>query len=432
MKKKLSIMIVVLITVFGFIPFINVYAEGEDYTMPIESRLKTEFASSSVVYLGEISVDGETQLKWIYSPDILNRRFVLGNLKANLSNTDFFDLVTVPDADSETRGLTVSTEHQSEMDTNWISASYVAQKYFTGTVGTEENGPVNNSDGHNGFLTELSVSTETSIEEIDGVQTKVNTFITYVEETKINYTKVEVTTPQIITHTVSFDANNDTDVTTQSVVSGSKVTRPSNPIKEGYEFMYWLSDTGVNIDDDITADTTFTAQWIKKFNIKQGADQTFSLESDKDIIIVADGDYDEFDGFSLFSDNHLPIDMDDLTEGKDYTIEEGSTKLTLKNSFLKTLEDDKYYVEFYFYNPTTYGDGYTDTTLLIKSANEPIAEPTIESVTEETSTTPTSNITTTTINNPKTGDNISFYFLILGFSAIALVGLGYKSKRKDN
>ena len=43
------------------------------------------------------------------------------------------------------------------------------------------------------------------------------------------------------THTITFDPNNGSSVTTQQVVNGSAVTQPSNPSKPHYTFVYWYA-----------------------------------------------------------------------------------------------------------------------------------------------------------------------------------------------
>lgn len=415
MKKK--ILMVMAIAILSFIPFANVYAEGQTGQTEIVQRTNIVLEKESTVYAGEIFVDGQSQMRWLYSPNISNTKNAFGNLKAKLYETSFFDLVPELDDNSEINGLSVSSDHQSEMNSNWTSASYVANQYFTGNISSETNEPLNCNDGYNKFLTVRSIDSNITFEIIEGVLTKVHTLNFYDEETTINYTKVDITTTPSPTYTVIFDANGGTPTTTQSVEEGSKATIPADPTRDGYEFAYWTSNTGINVSDDITSDTTFTAEWIRKFNIIEGPDQIFYWESGKDITIVSDGPFDEFDGFALFSDNNQAIYMDDLTEGKDYALEEGSTKLTLKNSFLKSLEADKYYVEFYYNNPDTYGEGYTNTTLLINEGNE--------TVTPE----PTSSKTTDKINNPQTGDNILFYISILGLSIIGLAGTGLYVKK---
>lgn len=231
----------------------------------------------------------------------------------------------------------------------------------------------------------------------------------------ISYNLVTVTKGSGSTHTVTFDAAGGSTVPSQTVADGETAVEPENPTKDGYEFMYWLGNGNTYIFDPITADTTFVAQWIRRFNITSGKEQTFYLESDKDIVIVSDGPLDEFDDFAIYGENNPAIFMDDLESGKDYALENGSTKLTLKNSFLKTLAEDLYYVEFYYYNNATYGDGYTDTTLQVKAGADP--NPTSTVVNNGTTGT---TATATKLENPPTADNMKVYFTMFVLSAIVL------------
>jgi uncharacterized repeat protein (TIGR02543 family) len=69
-------------------------------------------------------------------------------------------------------------------------------------------------------------------------------------------------------YTVTFDVDGGSAVSSQRVVSGGKVARPSpDPAKSGYTFANWYKDAGKqtvwNFDaDTVTADTTIYAKWV--------------------------------------------------------------------------------------------------------------------------------------------------------------------------
>jgi hypothetical protein len=69
------------------------------------------------------------------------------------------------------------------------------------------------------------------------------------------------------TFTVTFNANNETGNTTQTITEGSKATKPENPAKGGWSFEYWF-DVATNIEWDfntaVTSDITLKAKWIIK------------------------------------------------------------------------------------------------------------------------------------------------------------------------
>ena len=218
MKKKfLSLFMVIAITIFNFVPFVNVHAEG-GIGQTGTSIVKTdELQKESTVYAGEIFVDGSSQMQWLYSSDISNLIPVFENLKTSLNGTTFADLVPTLDENTDNNGLAVSSSHQSDMNNSWTSANYVANQFYTGTIGTETNGNLydnnttykNNIDtsysSHQGevdnpidfskrVLSTLSVASDSEIVSIEGVPTRVITITFNLEATTVIYTSVNVTT----------------------------------------------------------------------------------------------------------------------------------------------------------------------------------------------------------------------------------------------
>lgn len=68
------------------------------------------------------------------------------------------------------------------------------------------------------------------------------------------------------TYTVSFNTNGGSIVTSQTVQSGQKATRPQDPTREGFTFDDWYADTlfttKFNFDDPIVGQTTIYAKWV--------------------------------------------------------------------------------------------------------------------------------------------------------------------------
>lgn len=235
-----------------------------------------------------------------------------------------------------------------------------------------------------------------------------NTGTTNNTEFQVTYdgTKLSGTIVESATYTVTFDSNGGSAVASQTVVAGNKVTIPKNPTRDGYDFVFWSSTAG-DINSPITANTTFTAVWLKRFEVLTGDKSTFYLESDKDLVIKVDAPLEDLEDVSVFdrSTDHLVS----MTEGTDYTLEEGSTILTLKNSFLKSLAVGAYDINFY-YNNASYGGATAYVLLNVKEGSEPIEE-------ETSPDTPVEE------KNPNTLDNISLYIMMLGLSVIGLVGI---------
>lgn len=67
--------------------------------------------------------------------------------------------------------------------------------------------------------------------------------------------------------TVIFDSNGGSAVTTQNLTAGDLVTEPADPVRTGYTFDGWYSDTSLTLawdfeDDTVTGNMTLYAKWI--------------------------------------------------------------------------------------------------------------------------------------------------------------------------
>ena len=64
--------------------------------------------------------------------------------------------------------------------------------------------------------------------------------------------------------TVTFNNDDNTEITTQTVEDGGKATKPNNPTKEGYKFVEWVYDHApYNFDTPVTQNITLTARYEK-------------------------------------------------------------------------------------------------------------------------------------------------------------------------
>lgn len=68
------------------------------------------------------------------------------------------------------------------------------------------------------------------------------------------------------TYTITFDAQNNTTPTTQTVVEGELLQEPENPTKEGYKFAGWYLDAECtnkyNFDNKVIEPFTLYAKWV--------------------------------------------------------------------------------------------------------------------------------------------------------------------------
>ena len=83
-------------------------------------------------------------------------------------------------------------------------------------------------------------------------------------------TKPSTTTPtqqSTKKYTVTFDSNGGSLVSSQTVVSGKKATKPTDPTKENFTFVEWtLNGETYNFDSAVTSNITLVASW--KENVK--------------------------------------------------------------------------------------------------------------------------------------------------------------------
>ena len=255
MKNKIfSLFVVIAITIFTFIPTVSAIPATKVSTIDSEATL----------YVGEIFVDGVSQMKYLYSSNLSNVGEIYDDLRAALP-TGFSDLV--PTTLLDHRGLAVSSSHQDDMSSDWSSASYVANQYYAsvGTIGTETN--INMYEKDLGFKNHVDNQSYPNI-ELDNRLFSLNDLITQgslyyhycLDATTVIYTSVNVTS----THTVTFKDYDGTVLKTQNNVEhGSSAVAPSNPIRTGYTFKGW--DKAFT---NITADTEVTAQYdINKYTV---------------------------------------------------------------------------------------------------------------------------------------------------------------------
>lgn len=136
-KKSISLLLIFTILMAIFMPTIVHAGEIGKTSTVVETN--DELKKESTVYAGEVFVNGESQIQWLYSNDISNRPTVFDNLKSNLNGTIFYNLVPTLTEATDQNGLAVSSAYQSDMNSNWINTSYVANQYYTCTLGTETN-----------------------------------------------------------------------------------------------------------------------------------------------------------------------------------------------------------------------------------------------------------------------------------------------------
>lgn len=78
-----------------------------------------------------------------------------------------------------------------------------------------------------------------------------------------------------ISYSVTFDSNGGSSVSNQIVKDGESITKPSDPTKEGYKFLYWELD-GEEYDFviELTKNITLIAKWEKVETAPVGGNDT--------------------------------------------------------------------------------------------------------------------------------------------------------------
>lgn len=152
----------------------------------------------------------------------------------------------------------------------------------------------------------------------------------------------------------------------------------------------------------------------KKYKVIEGADATYTINKDGNLIMRADSKYKNFKG----------IEIDGKTvDSKNYTAWSGSTYVKFKKDFVNTLSVGKHTVKFKF------TDGYATTSLTIAKKDNSDTKNPSDNKKPDTNTNTSgngTNNTTTTANTqvkaPKTGDTFQ-PILWAGILCVSVAGM---------
>ncbi len=83
----------------------------------------------------------------------------------------------------------------------------------------------------------------------------------------------------IVSYTITFNTNGGSIVNNQNVLEGEKITKPSDPTKEGYTFDYWTyQDVEFDFNTSVKSNMTLTAKWTE--SKKEEKEFTITFDSD--------------------------------------------------------------------------------------------------------------------------------------------------------
>lgn len=159
------------------------------------------------------------------------------------------------------------------------------------------------------------------------------------------------------------------------------------------------------VETDLTM--TPTAAGASDYKIIEGANGTWTQNSDGTLVFRANGDFDKFTGVKVDGT---------LIDAKNYTVVSGSTVITLKADYLKTLSVGTHKIA------VVYTDGECSANFEVKQTTQTEGD-------KPDTTTPTGGKDTT---NPQTGDNsnLLLWVALLFVSGAGVIGATVYSKKK--
>ena len=227
---------------------------------------------------------------------------------------------------------------------------------------------------------------------------------TVIEELGHNWDEGTITTPKTCT----------TDgVKTYTCTRDNSHTR-TETIPAGHEWGEWVVTKEATVDEEgsktrtCTLDSSHTeTEEIAKlpYEIVSGDNQVLEAEENEDLVIKANGSLEKF--VKLLVDG---VEVDE----SNYTLESGSTIVTLKSAFLNTLSSGNHTVTF------VYNDGAVDANFKVASANTTTDTTTGGDTTATETTTDDSTSDVKSSSNPGTGDKIMMWVSIIAISTLGL------------
>ena len=170
----------------------------------------------------------------------------------------------------------------------------------------------------------------------------------------------------------------------------------------------------------------FTFQYVKEevspkeYKFTEGANQTYTIDESKNATFRIDADY------SLFT-NKVYVD-NKLVDSTNYDSKSGSTVITLKDEYLKTLSVGEHTLKVAF---SDNGEAITKFTIKEKQQNTNIEDNKNEQKQENNNLTNNDVQKENTIANPKTGDNVIVYFAMFSIALLGIITLAIVNvKRK--
>ena len=296
----------------------------------------------------------------------------------------------------------------------------------------------------------------TGYELIDATYNEENNTITFETNSFSNYVVVSKTLTDTTKYTVTFNSNGGSEVESKEVTSGTSVSEPTAPTKEGYTFDGWYEDvtssTRFDFNTPITNNVTLYAKWVEKEENNNDETEKYTVPDENGNSISFTEEKDREFTFTII--NYLSFTDEQLEEAgipkemynqvletlknvtKDYgtllafyeievinddgfQVHESQSKFNIK---IKMTDEMKKYNTFKIINVDMDDQGNisTENPINLKVEGDYLVG-TLEHLSNYALTgsyvAPSNNSTT---NNPQTGDNIYMWFGMLFVSILGL------------
>ena len=123
-----------------------------------------------------------------------------------------------------------------------------------------------------------------------------------------------------ILHKVSFETNGGNIIDPLDIMDGEKLLKPTDPIKEGYNFMGWYKDSaitqGYDFNTAITADLKLYAAWEEKLTEYQVTLNWEYASKDEELISFLEDFYKWLGSKNIIDTNEMSFPV---FSGKDKT-----------------------------------------------------------------------------------------------------------------
>ena len=227
---------------------------------------------------------------------------------------------------------------------------------------------------------------------------------------------------EINKYTVTFNENGHGTApeSIENAEYNTKIVKPLDPSEDKFEFNGWYKEETCtskwDFDNDVVTDNiTLYAKW--NYQIIEGKDLEINIDNESDVVFISSADYNKFfDGANIITSCGVKVDGS-FIDSSNYTHEPSSTKITLKSTYLSTLDIGEHVLSIVSL------DGHADTSLTITKSPIPTPTPTPDPTPEYVI--------------PKTGVDGAYSnnHSLLKVSSLSLLAIGTYiaiKKKKDN